>query len=98
VECHQWNAHLLDVQEHKLFVGIVKLKIEEVTDFYRKEYDTPDTDGLLEMQEEWEKRKRSDTISESTVSSDKPGWKKNSSRYYTRVITFWRLVVTVKEM
>jgi hypothetical protein len=51
------------------------LKIEEeVTDFYRKEYDIPDTDGLLEMQEEWEKRKRSDTI--STVSSDKPGWKK----------------------
>ena len=48
------------------------LKIEEeVTDFYRKE---PDTYGLLEMQEEWEKRKRSDTV--STVSSDKPGQKK----------------------
>ena len=46
----------------------------QVTDFYRREHDIPDTEGLLEMQEEWEKRKRSDTI--STVSSDQPGRKK----------------------
>ena len=44
---------------------------EEITDLYRKEYNIPDT--LLEMREEWEKRKRSDTV--STVSSDKPGFK-----------------------
>ena len=51
------------------------LKIEEhVTDLYRKVHNIPDTDGLLEMREEWEKRKRSDTI--STV-SDKPGSKKS---------------------
>ena len=47
---------------------------EEVTDLYRREYNIPDTDDLLEMREEWEKRKRSDTI--STVSSDKPGSKR----------------------
>ena len=51
------------------------LKIEEeVTDLYRMDHNIPDTDGLLEMREEWEKRKRSDTI--STV-SDKPGSKKS---------------------
>jgi hypothetical protein len=38
------------------------LKIEDVTDLYRKDHNIPDTDGLLEMREEWEKRKRSDTI------------------------------------
>ena len=33
------------------------LKIEEeVTDLYRKDHNIPDTDGLLEMREEWEKR------------------------------------------
>ena|ERR1700722_18371238 len=52
------------------------LKIEEkVTDLYRMDHNIPDTDGLLEMREEWEKRKRSDTI--TTVSSDKPGSKKS---------------------
>jgi len=51
------------------------LKIEEeITDLYRKEYNIPDTDGLLEMKEEWEKRKRSESV--STVSSDKPGSKR----------------------
>src|ERR1700683_2354296 len=35
------------------------LKIKEVTDLYRTKYNIPDTDGLLEMREEWEKRKRS---------------------------------------
>ena len=48
---------------------------EEVTDLYRMDHNIPDTDGLLEMREEWEKRKRSDTI--YTVSSDKPGSKKS---------------------
>jgi len=52
------------------------LKIEEeVTDLYRKDHGIPDTDGLLEMREEWEKRKRSDTI--STVSSNKSGSKRS---------------------
>ena len=55
------------------------LKIEEeVTDLYRKEHDIPDTDGLLEMREEWEKRKRSDTM--STPSSDKHGSKRPKVR------------------
>jgi len=45
----------------------VTLKFEE--DLNRK-CNIPDTDGL-EMREEWEKRKRSDTI--STVSPDKCG-------------------------
>ena len=47
---------------------------------YRKEYNIPDTDGVLEMREEWEKRKRSDTI--SRVSSDKHGSKRSRGRYY----------------
>ena len=52
------------------------LKIEEeVTDLYRKDHNIPDTDGLLEMREEWEKRKRSDTM--STASSDKQGSKRS---------------------
>ena len=51
----------------------LKIK-EEATDLYREEYNIPDTDGLLEMREEWEKRKRSDTI--SSVSSDKHGSKR----------------------
>ena len=48
--------------------------MKKKTDWYRKEHNIPDTDGLLEMREEWEKRKRSDTI--STVSSDKHGSKR----------------------
>ena len=52
------------------------LKIEEeVTDLYRMDHNIPDTDGLLEMREEWGEKKRSNTI--STVSSDKPGSKKS---------------------
>jgi hypothetical protein len=52
------------------------LKIEEdTTELYRMDHNIPDTDGLLEMREEWEKRKRSDTI--STVSSDKHGSKRS---------------------
>ena len=52
------------------------LKIEEeVTDLYRMDHNIPDTDGLLEMREEWEKRKRSDTM--STASSDKHGTKRS---------------------
>jgi hypothetical protein len=51
------------------------LKIEEdATDLYRNDHNIPDTDGL-EMRAEWEKRKRSDTI--STVSSDKHGSKRS---------------------
>jgi hypothetical protein len=52
------------------------LKIEaEITYLYKKEYNIPDTDDLLEMIEEWGKRKRSDTV--FTVSSDKPGSKRS---------------------
>jgi hypothetical protein len=48
------------------------LKIEDVADSYKKDHDIPDTgwDGVLKMREEWEKRKRSDTILMSTVSSN----------------------------
>ena len=55
-----------------LFLGTSTKKKEALKfaeDLNRK-YKIPDTDSL-EMREEWEKRKRSDTI--STVSSDKPG-------------------------
>ena len=41
-------------------------------EYLNRKYNIPDTDGL-EMREEWDKRKTSDTI--STVSSDKPGSK-----------------------
>ena len=61
--------------------------------FYRKEHDIPDTGGLLEIQEEWEKRKRSEAF--FIVSLDKPGQEKNLSRYYTRVIMFWILVARI---
>ena len=43
---------------------------EKATEDYRKEHNMPDTEGLLEMRLDWEKRKRSDTV--STVSLDKP--------------------------
>ena len=33
------------------------LKIEEVKDLYRMDHNIPDTDGLLEMREEWGKKK-----------------------------------------
>ena len=52
----------------------LKIK-EEVTYLYGKEYNIPDTDGLLEIREKLEKRKRSDTI--YTVSSDKHGSKRS---------------------
>ena len=48
------------------------LKIEaEITYLYKKEYNIPDTDDLLEMRG---KRRRSDTV--STISSDKPDSKR----------------------
>ena len=43
---------------------------EKATEDYRKEHNMPDTEGLLEMRLDWEKRKRSDTV--STVSLDNP--------------------------
>jgi len=49
-------------------------KIEEVTDLYKKEYNIPDSDGLLDMRAEWQKRKRSDIISADSL--NKPGSKK----------------------
>jgi hypothetical protein len=62
------------------------LKIEDVADSYKMDHDIPDTDsdGVLEMREEWEKRKRSDTM--STVSSDKHGTKRSKVHTMSKYI------------